>query len=115
MAKLYKIHEDGSETVRDLLPKNGVSFSYQELREVVGGMVEIVPLPSGKSIVVNEEGKLIGLAINQEASKAWREEYPLDKYTENNDGIIAGSALIATEAELGNEEEEDGDLAQCTT
>lgn len=105
MATLYKINEDGTESVTEIVPKNGKAFEYKELSEIVGGMVEIVPLPSGKSIVLNEEGKLIGLAINKKASEAWRIEYPVDKYPHNNDEIIAGNALIATSEELGEDEE----------
>lgn len=101
MATFYKIGEEPKE----VSPKNGKFFSYDELKEFVGGYIEIVPLPSGKSIIVNEEGKCIGLKVNEKASEYWLKEYPLDKYPNNNDGIIAGDALVATDEELNEPEE----------
>ena len=65
-------------------------------------MVQIVPLPSGKSIVINEEGKLIGLPVNKAATAEWKNEYPIEKYPMNNDELIVGNALIADDQELGN-------------
>lgn len=87
-------------------PKNGKHFSYEELKEFVGGMVEIVPLPDNHgSIVVNEEGKLIGLEINQKATEFWKDEYPIKKYPINNDQLIVGDALVVfDESLLGDEE-----------
>ena len=82
--------------------KNKKSFSYEELRIFVEGMVEIVPLPSGKSIIVNEEGKCIGLPKNEKATEYWKEEYPIEKYPDNNDELIVGNALVATDEELGD-------------
>lgn len=102
MATYYKTNGE----VKEVSPKNGKYFSYEELKSFVEGYVEIVPLPSGKSIVVNEEGKMIGLDKNEKASEEWLKEYPYEKYPFNNDGTIAGNALIATEEEL-NEDEED--------
>jgi len=96
MARYYKT--DG--TVKDVKPQNGKAFEYKELREFVGGMVEIVPLPSGKSIIVNEEGKLMGLPKNEMASMVWQAEYPIEQYPNNNDELIAGNALVASEDEL---------------
>ena len=100
MAKYYSI--DG--TIKDVKPKKGKFFSYKELQEFVGKdndkMIEIVPLPSGKSIIVNEEGKLIGLEKNENATKYWMQEYPIDKYPGNNDELIVGNALVVEESEL---------------
>ena len=111
-------HYSTTGKVIEVLPNNGKTFTYEELQHLVSAvtddpdylsnvgrtMIEIVPLPSGKSIVVNEEGKLIGLPYNAEASKAWNEEYPIDQYPQNNDQTIVGNALIATETELREEE-----------
>lgn len=102
MATYYKI--DG--LVMEVTPKNGKNFTYDELRAFVGYIVQIVPLPSGKSIVVHEEGKNINLPKNNRATEEWVKEYPIEKYPDNNDMLIAGDALIATEKELGDEEDE---------
>lgn len=89
---------------REVQPINGKFFTYEELQNFVkdgdNTMIEIVPLPSGKSIVVNEEGKLIGLPKNQLATDFWRIEYPLSKYPDNNDELIVGNALVVEPEEL---------------
>lgn len=64
MAKLIKTDN----SVTEVSPKNGTDFSLEELQGFVGGYIEIVyPLtgaPKGSILVVNEEGKLIGLPVN---------------------------------------------------
>lgn len=103
MATLYETNGN----VTEVQPQKGRSFTYEELRSFVGGMVQIVPLPSGKSMVVHEEGKLIGLEKNEKASTYWQQEYPIDQYPLNNDELIVDPALVATDIELGEGEEED--------
>lgn len=39
-------------------------FSFRDAQEVVGGTVEIVNLPSGDVMLVNEDGPAIGLPFN---------------------------------------------------
>ena len=102
MATYYKTNGE----VKEVSPENGKFFTLEEMQKMVGGLIEIEPLPSGKLIVVNEEGKLIGLEKNEKASEEWLKEYPYEKYPFNNDGTIAGDALIATEEELNEDEEE---------
>ena len=100
MATFYKV----SGEIEEVKPENGKTFSYEELQGFVGEgsdkMVEIVPLPSGKSIIVNEEGKLIGLKKNENATALWKKEYPFAQYPDNNDELIAGNALVVSEDEL---------------
>lgn len=100
MAKYYKLN--GS--IEDVSPKDGKYFSYEELQGFVGDdagkMIEIVPLPSGKSMVVNEEGKLIGLKMNEKATHYWMQEYPIAQYPGNNDELIVGNALVVEDSEL---------------
>jgi hypothetical protein len=100
-AKWYKAG-DVSE-VLEVEPENGKDFKLNELQNFVRGTGEngetsdtvcIVSLPSGKTLVANDNGKLIGLPYNEAASKVWREEFPLEKYTFNNDGILVGNVLI---------------------
>lgn len=86
------IKADGTQTL--VKPKNGEHFSYEELRGFVGGNIEIVTFPSGLLLVVNEEGKLDGLPKNEEATKRWKQEFPIAEYPHNNDELIVGDALI---------------------
>lgn len=99
---LYKT--DG--TVVEVEPGNGRSFSYLELSGFVGGMIEIVPLPDGREIVVNENGKLEGLPVNPGATALWKQLYPIDKYPHNNDELIVGDALVCDTKFL---EDDDGE------
>ena len=103
MATFYKVGEDAQE----VKPKDGKVFTLKEMQEMVGGNIELIDFPNGKSIVVNEEGKLIGLEFNELASQEWLKEFPLDKYPFNNDGTIVGNALILTEVELNGEGEDE--------
>ena len=50
-------------------PKNGTDFSLEELKTIVGGYIEIVPLGNERIMVVNEEGRLLNLPHNYTASR----------------------------------------------
>lgn len=90
-AKLIKT--DGS--VVDVRPKDGKYFSYDELKGFVGGYVELCNIGNPqKLMIVNEEGKLIGLPKNTVATEIWRNTWPIDKFPFNNDELIVGDALI---------------------
>ena len=95
MAILYKT--DGS--VTPVSPKEGKYFSLKELQGYVGGYIQIVPLPNGEELVINEEGKLDGLPTNQLATSIWKKAYPISKYPENNDELVVGNALVISEGE----------------
>ena len=75
-------------------PRLKGGFDYRELQAYVGGTIEIVPLGKGRELICHEEGKLIGLSKNNEASKIWNEHYPIDQYPENNDQLVVGDILI---------------------
>lgn len=63
-AQIIKI--DGS--IVDVEPKNGTDFSLAELKEVVGGYIELTYTKNGRYMVVNEEGKLQRLPYNAVAT-----------------------------------------------
>jgi len=64
MATIYKTNGEVIETT----PKNGRDFSLEEMQEIVGGFIEIVYLDNGQLMIVNEEGKINGLPLNENAS-----------------------------------------------
>ena len=72
MATLYKVNGD-TETVT---PKKDLLFSLEEMQAFVGGYIEMVAIPGdvkhasgGKGIlIVNEEGLMMGLPLNRQAS-----------------------------------------------
>lgn len=95
------IKTDG--VVEEIKPERD-SFTLYELQKYVGGMVEIVGLPSGRQLVVNEEGKLTGLPENEKATELWKAEYPIATYPHNNDELIVGDVLLL---EAGSKELEE--------
>lgn len=57
------IRTDGSEY--QIEPENGSDFSLEELRSIVNGHIELLSFPNNKYMVINEEGKLLGLPENK--------------------------------------------------
>lgn len=78
MAKWIKANGE----VCDVTPRNGKDFSLDELQAFVHGYIELVYLGNDMVMVVNEEGKLLGLPRNTKATQM----YPLD--------IIVGDVLV---------------------
>ena len=76
-----------------LHPKNNKVFTLDELKSVVGGYIEIVPLDELYSMVVNEEGKLLNLPINEGATRVYRT-------SKNTDDFIVGNVLICSNKEI---------------
>lgn len=81
----YIIHTDSNPEY--VMPKNGTDFKLEELQKIVNGLIEIVPLDGRRIMVVNEEGKLMGLPVNVFATQIYR------VYNNTND-VIVGDALI---------------------
>lgn len=79
-------------TNEDVTPKK--RFTLKELQSFVGGTIDIQRLPDGREIILNDDGKLIGLPINEEATKIWKEQYPITKYPFNNDELIVGDVVV---------------------
>jgi hypothetical protein len=75
--------------------------SYETISKAVGGYIQIVPLQNdfaGYSMYLHEEGKLIGLPMNDIATAVWENSY-------GRTDIILGNAVIvnANTDEDGNE------------
>ena len=85
-AKLLKTNLD----VIDVTPKNGTDFSLEELIGFVGGHIEIVELHNGQIMVVNEEGKLLGLPVNALATNCLSLIFQKRGVTD----IIVGNVLL---------------------
>lgn len=52
--------------------------SLEEMQAFVGGRIELVYLSNGDHLVINEEGLLDGLPINQKATNTWWNDLGLD-------------------------------------
>jgi hypothetical protein len=73
-------------------PKNGRDFSLKELKEIVGGYIEIINL-GDDYMVVNEVGKLIGLPFNPKATRIYQHFTRIDDY-------IVGDVLICEKNQI---------------
>lgn len=60
------IHSDGALTA--VKPKDLKKFTLEELQNFVGGYIQIINLPANKLLVVNEEGRLYKLPVNEKAT-----------------------------------------------
>ena len=73
--------------------------NYKEVSKFVGGMVECVQFPNGDLLLLNEEGKLINLPLNEEATKLWKDTFDNDNYiTGRNDFVVGNAILIKKDA-----------------
>ena len=63
-------------------------------QEFVGGMVQGIQFPNGDYMIMNEEGKLLGLPVNEEATKLWRTTFTKDKYLFGYDDFVVGPAIL---------------------
>ena len=68
--------------------------TLKEAQAFVGGYVECIGWPNGDLLIVNEEGKLLGLPVNEEATKLWRSTFTKDKYLFGYDDWVSGPAIL---------------------
>ena len=68
--------------------------SLEQAQAFVGGYVEGVPFPNGDYLIVNEEGKLMGLPLNEQASKLWKDTFDNDNYITGRDDFVVGNAIL---------------------
>ena len=80
------IRADGSVEEVEMPKKDGLSF----MQQVVGGYIEIVRIPDGRLMVLNEEGKLLRLPLNTKATALYN----------NLNDVIVGDVLVGTRKEI---------------
>ena len=68
--------------------------NYKAVSQFVGGMVECVQFPNGDLLLLNEEGKLMQLPLNPEATALWRATFTKDKYAFGYDDFVVGPAIL---------------------
>ena len=71
----------------DYTPKNGKTFGLTEMQEIVGGYIEPIRLNDGRVIIVDEEGKAKGKAVNIPATNILRRDHFTTDY-------IVGTAIV---------------------
>ena len=73
--------------------------NLKEAQKFVGGYVEGITFPNGDYLIINEEGKLRNLPLNEEATKLWRDTFDNDNYiTGRNDFVVGNAILIKKQA-----------------
>jgi hypothetical protein len=90
MAQLIKANGETSK----VLPGNGKVFTLQELQSFVGGYIEFRHI-DGEIMVMNEEGKLMGLPNNNEATNVLMELKAIA-----SDDYVVGDVLICNLREV---------------
>ena len=71
----------------DYTPKNGKTFALTEMQEIVGGYIEPIRLNGGRMIIVDEDGKSKGKAVNIPATNILRRDHYTTDY-------IVGTAIV---------------------
>ena len=79
--------------VTEISPKNRTYYTLEELKEIVGGYIEIIHLTENKIMVINDEGKLINLPHNENATILYR--LCLDTID-----FIVGDALVCDKSKI---------------
>ena len=74
--------------------------SLEQAQKFVGGYVEGITFPNGDYLIVNEEGKLMGLPINEQATKLWKDTFDNDNYVIGRDDFVVGPAILIKKAAL---------------
>ena len=66
------LYPDG--TSKEVHPVNGDHFEFEELTQIVEGSIEMIPLPDGRIMTLNAEGRpdadagIVGLPRNEQAT-----------------------------------------------
>ena len=69
-------------------------------QEFVGGYVEGITFPNGDYLIINEEGKLIGLPLNPEATALWRATFDNDNFITGRNDFVVGPAILIKKSAL---------------
>jgi hypothetical protein len=85
------IQADG--TIEEVQPNNGSTYSLKELHAFVGGYIELVYLPDGRLMVLNEEGKMNDLPFNSLATALYNPHSAFQDY-------IVGDVLVCQQNEI---------------
>lgn len=89
MATIYKANGEQQEVT----PENGKNFQLEELQKIVGGLIDMVGIGGDEIMVFNDEGKLMELPFNKEATKRFQEAFQAYDF-------IVGDVLICKDSEV---------------
>lgn len=89
MAVIYKANGE-RETV---FPDNGKDFKLEQLQKIVGGYIDMLGVGGDEIMVFNDEGKLMELPFNREATEIYRKAFQTDDF-------IVGDVLVCKDNEI---------------
>ena len=69
-------------------------------QEFVGGWVEGITFPNGDYLIINEEGKLMNLPLNPEATTLWKATFDNDNFITGRNDFVVGPAILIKKAAL---------------
>ena len=98
MTKDIKLNECEFKIIKDKKDEP----KYKEVSKFVGGMVECITFPNGDLLLINEEGKLIGLPLNPEATALWRATFDNDNYVTGRNDFVVGPAMLIKKQALNH-------------
>ena len=76
--------------------------TLKEAQDFVGGYVECITFPNGDLLIVNEEGKLMQLPLNPEATALWRMTFTKQNYVTGYNDFVVGPAIYIKKGALKN-------------
>ena len=68
--------------------------SLKAAQDFVGGYIEGITFPNGDYLIINEEGKLMGLPLNPEATTLWKATFDNDNYVTGRNDFVVGPAIL---------------------
>jgi hypothetical protein len=60
--------------------------------------LRLLQFPNGDLLLLNEEGKLMGLPVNDKASKLWKDTFDNDNYITGRKDFVLGLPYFRAEA-----------------
>ena len=76
--------------------------NLKEAQKFVGGYVEGITFPNGDYLIINEEGKLMGLPLNPEATALWRATFDNDNFVTGRKDFVVGPAMLIKKQALNH-------------
>ena len=86
MAVIIRIDE-----TKEIISKD--ELTLEKMQDIVGGYIQIVPLNNKQVFVCNEEGKMLDLPFNKEATRIWITSCGMTD-------IIVGNIILAQNKEI---------------
>jgi len=87
------IETDGTQS--NIKPK-GLTFTLNELQNLVGGFIQVIVLPDGRPLIMDEEGKLKDKSYNEKATTLARTAGIADA------DFLVGRCILCEEGEMCN-------------